>query len=295
MTGPAPVDPGAVSPDGAQPAVATAQPPQTPAPVEPVPTPDTKGPIPFDRHQSILQNARAKTEAEITQRFQQQYAPHVELGRQIQADAIGTVVGLVNELANHPNYGPQMISALARTLGSRRNQPQADASEEPQADLQTADGTLVYSAPQLAKREAWLRQQLLGEVDQRLQPLQSREQQHQVQEQQRQAQKAAHDSMSKVIAPYLQIPEFKEHRPAITAKWQALVGDGYDAVNALGLAFTSVLRETVLPSRTAQSQQQLTATAVQKSLGSTSGTGAAPAKPAGRPRSFEESFSRIAT
>jgi hypothetical protein len=294
MTGPAPVDPGAVSPDGVQPAVATAQPPQTPAPVEAVPTPDAKGPIPFDRHQSILQNARAKTEAEITQRFQQQYAPHVELGRQIQADAIGTVVGLVNELANHPNYGPQMISALARTLGSRRGQ-QADASEEPQADLQTADGTLVYSAPQLAKREAWMRQQLLGEVDQRLQPLQSREQQHQAQEQYRQAQQAAHDSMSKVFAPYAAIPEFKEHQPAIAAKWKALCEAGHDSVSALGLAFTSVLRETVLPSRTAQSQQQLTATAVQKSLGSTSGTGAAPAKPAGRPRSFEESFSRIAT
>lgn len=292
LAAPVPAEPGAPTPAGEPPAPATAAPPQTPPPVETVPTADPKGPIPFDRHESILKNARAKTEAEVSQRFQQQYAPHVELGQRIQADAIGTVVGLVEGLANHPDYGPQMISALARTLGSRRGQP-SHASEEPQADLQTADGTLVYSAPQQAKREAWLRQQWLGEVDERLQPLQQREQTHQAQEKARVARQGAHDAMSKVVAPYLQIPEFVEHRPAITAKWQALVADGADAVNALGLAFTSVLRETVLPSRTAHSQQQLTATAVQKSLGSTSGPGAAPAAPAGRPKSFEEGFSRV--
>ena len=293
VAAPAAADPVASPPAPVEPAAARAPPaPEAPA-VESVPTSDTKGPIPFDRHESILKNARAKTEADVTQKWQQQYAPHVELGTRIQQDAIGTVVGLVEGLANHPDYGPQMISALARTLGARRGQALPQTDQEPQADLQAADGTLVFSAEQLAKREAYQRTKLLAEVDQRLQPLQTREQQYQAQEQARVAQQQAHESMSKVFAPYQAQPEFEQHRPAIAAKWTDLVREGHDAVSALGLAYAAVLRETVMPSRTAQSQQSLMAEAVKKSTGSTTAPGASPAGPAKRPASMAEGFSAI--
>lgn len=266
--------------------------PQTPtAPA--VPSVDAKGPIPFDRHEAALKNARTKTEAEVGQRFQQQYAPHVELGNRFQADPIGTAVQVIRELSAHPEMGPLITSALARELGSRRGQQAPQTDQEPQADLQTADGTLVFSAEQLAKREAYQRQRLMQEVDQRLTPLQQREQQLAAQEQYRAATSAANDRMSKVLAPYQALPEFTEHKAEIAAKTQTFLGEGYDAQTALGLAVTTVLREVVMPARTAQSQQQLQAAAVAKSIGSTSAPGGAPAVPAGRPKNFADAFKRV--
>ena len=299
MTAPAAVTPGVPSPaSDPPPAAATAPPtqPETP-PAETVPAPEpAKGPIPYERHESILKNAREKTTNEVTQRFQQQYGPHVALGEKLRADFPGTLTDLIQEGISHPDFGPQIVSALARTLSSRRGaQPPVD-NQEPQADLQTPDGTLVYSAPQLAKREAWLRQQLDASIDQRLQPLQQREQQRIASERQATEWKAANDRMSKTLEPFKQLlgAEFETHKPALLEKSQAFMAEGHDARTALGLAAAHVLRDVVLPARTAQSQQQLVADAVRKATGSTSAPGTAPAAPAGRPTSMHEGFSRIA-
>jgi hypothetical protein len=288
-------DPGSDPAPGAQPPDATAQAQPVPPPVETVPTPDPKGPIPFDRHEVILRNARTKTEQEVTQRFQEQYAPHVEFGNKFRADPVGTLAQSVAELSEHPEYGPQIISALARTLGSRRGLRQAAPAEtdEPQADLQTPDGLRVFSADQQGKREAWLKQQWLQEVDQRLTPFQQREEAARATEQREAATKDAHTRMSKVIEPYKALPEFAEHREAIAAKTQALLSEGHDASTALGLAVATVLREVVMPSRAAQSRNDLVAQAVAKSTGSTTVPGTAPAAPAKRPTSMAEGFSAI--
>ena len=151
----APPDPGDPVPVGQTPPVAATAPPPTadPAPDATVPTADTKGPIPFDRHESALKNARAKTQAEITQQFQQQYGAHVELGNRFQADPIGTMTQLLQEFSQHPEYGPQVAAIAARTLGARRGQQQPQVAEdtEPQADFQGPDGTPFMSAPQQAK------------------------------------------------------------------------------------------------------------------------------------------------
>lgn len=288
----APATPAPEPPAGDTPPVAAiAQPPQQAFVPDEAAAEASQGPIPFTRHQAALQNARAKTEAEITQRFQQQYAPHVELGQRIQADPIGTVVELIQGLSQHPEHGQSMTAAIARMLGARRGQAQAD--QEPQADLQAADGTLVYSAERLAEWQQWNTQRLLAEVDSRLQPLQAREQQYVAQQRYREATQAAHDRMSKVLAPYQALPEFREHKPAIATKTQAFIEAGYDAQTALGLAVTTVLREVVMPSRAAQSQQQLVAQAVAKATGSTTTPGQSPSAPAGRPRSFEDAFKRL--
>lgn len=294
----APPDPGDPVPVGQTPPVAATAPPPTadPAPDATVPTADTKGPIPFDRHESALKNARAKTQAEITQQFQQQYGAHVELGNRFQADPIGTMTQLLQEFSQHPEYGPQVAAIAARTLGARRGQQQPQVAEdtEPQADFQGPDGTPFMSAPQQAKWQEWNRQQILREVGQLVQPLQQREQQQVAQERHREAVTAAHDRMSKVLSPYASDPEFVAHKPAIVAKVRDLLNEGHEPATALGVAYATVLRETVLPSRTAQSQQQLMAQAVAKSTGSTNAPGTSPAAPAGRPQTFAEGFGAIA-
>ena len=294
----APPDPGDPVPVGQTPPVAATAPPPTadPAPDATVPTADPKGPIPFDRHESALKNARAKTQAEITQQFQQQYGAHVELGNRFQADPIGTMTQLLQEFSQHPEYGPQVAAIAARTLGARRGQQQPQVAEdtEPQADFQGPDGTPFMSAPQQAKWQEWNRQQILREVGQLVQPLQQREQQQVAQERHREAVTAAHDRMSKVLSPYASDPEFVAHKPAIVAKVRDLLNEGHEPATALGVAYATVLRETVLPSRTAQSQQQLMAQAVAKSTGSTNAPGTSPAAPAGRPQTFAEGFGAIA-
>lgn len=301
MTAPAPVDPGTppVAPTSVPaPPAQAAQPPTPPDTAAPVAetTAQPKGPIPYERHESILKNAREKTTAEVTRQFQQQYGPSLELGQRINADPVGTVVGLIQGLAEHPDHGQAVISALARTLGSRRGQAAQD--QEPQADLQAPDGTQVYSAERLAQIRAYDRQQILKEVDQRfdqrVQPLQQREQQRLAVERQTQETQAANDRMARVLEPYKQLlgPHFETHKPALRTKTAEYVEAGYDAQTALGLAVSSILHSTVTPARVAESQQQLMAQAVAKSTGSTSPPGAAPSAPAARPTSFEEAFTR---
>lgn len=202
------------------------------------------------------------------------------------------MVQLVNELSSHPQYGTEVISALARTLGARRGVNAAE--DEPQADLITADGhTEVYSAAQQAKREAWLQRQWMKQLDERLTPLQQREQQAQERERHEFAVKDAHTRMAKVLEPFKALPEFKENQPAIAAKTQAFMDEGHDPQTALGLAVANVLRDVVLPNRTAQSRNELVAQAVAKATGSTTVPGQNPAAPAKRPTSMTEAFSGI--
>lgn len=292
MAAPAPAAPSVESPVSgeAPPAASVQATEQTPTPVPAAPVVEPKGPIPYERHESILKNARTKTETEISQRFQQQYGAHVELGNRITADPVGTVVGLIEGLASHPDHGNAVISALARTLGSRRS---AGEDSEPQADLQTPDGTLVYSAQQQARREQWVRRQIEQQIDQRLQPLQAREQQRVAQERVTQAKAEAMTRMGKVLEPYKQMmPDFDSHKPALLEKSRAYLEAGHDAQTALGLAVTAVLHES-LPKRAAQSRDQLVAQAVAKATGSTSPPGTAPAAPAARPTDFAEAFGRL--
>ena len=177
-------------------------------------------------------------------------------------------MGLIESLAQHPDHGQAVISALARTLGSRRN---GGAEAEPQPDLQTPDGTLVYSAPQLAQWHQWNQRKFEQQIDQRLQPLQDREQERQATERLTQARSEAMDRMGKVIAPYKQLlPDWDTHKPKLLEKSQAFLKEGYDAQTSLGLAVISVLNDTVAPAKAASQQQQLMASAVAKATGATS-------------------------
>ena len=286
----APVDQQQAS-EASSPAALEQAPPTADTPAQADLANENKGPIPYERHERILQNAREKTANEITQNFSQQYGAHVELGNRIASDPVGTVVGLIESLANHPDHGQAVISALARTLGSRRN---GGGDAEPQADLQTPDGTLVYSAPQLAAWHQWNQRKFEAQIDQRLQPLQQRETERVAQERMSQAKSEAMQRMGKVIEPYKKLlPDFDRHKPKLLEKSQELLKEGYDAQTALGLAVISVLNSDVLPARSASQQQQLVAQAVAKATGSTSQPGTSVANPAGRPKDFAEAFGRM--
>lgn len=302
---PAPPDPGSVPPPGAQPVAATA-PPQTTTPPDTVASTDnTKGPIPFDRHESILKNARTKTEQETTQKLRQEYAPALEFADAFEADPISTLNGTLGQLLQQPQFAPAIKAMAARILGQRpapqtptatTAQPNEDV--EPGPDLEATDergNRVVFRSPEnQAARDAWFQKRFEQSLETKLAPVLSREQKLAQQEKLEGAKTDASNRMSKLIGAFKDRPHFAAQKAAIAEKTEALLSEGHDPATALGLAYSMVLAEKVLPAHAAQSQQALVASAVAKSTGATSQPGTAPAAPAGRPTSMADGFSRIA-
>lgn len=280
-------DPDSDAPSPTAPAPATVEP--VAAAPEPVPAaPDAKGPIPFERHEAILANTRKRAAEEVVGQVQQHYGSAIEFQTKFRTDPTGTLTQLINEAVADPDMGPQIVAHLARTLGQRRTQ-----TEEPQPDLQTADGDLVYSAGQLQKREQWLRRQMAEEVNQRLAPI---EQERQAQAQQKQAEQQAQQTrqvVSSRLGEFSKRPGFKGNEQVIAERQQQYVDSGLDTWSALGLAYVDVYNEKELPRVQAESQNKLVQTAFAKSQASASNPGQVAPSTLPRPKSWDDAFSAV--
>lgn len=128
-----------------------------------------QGPIPYERHKAVLENARKEAQQQL-----QQFAWAKGLSEQEVRAAIRKAQ-LVDEssrdpiafhrklgewLKSHPMFGPRL---------------QADAGEaEPEPDLVAENGQKVYSADQLRKWQAWNQQKLTAQMTELVSPLQQR-------------------------------------------------------------------------------------------------------------------------
>lgn len=256
----------------------------TPAPDE-SPAPAGKGPIPFDRHEAILKNARTKAQHEVVQRVEQVFGPAIQLQQSLRQDPVGTLTQLIDEAMADPSLGPQIVSHAARALSQRRGR--TTDSEEPQADLETADGTLVYSAGQLAKREQWVRTQLLNEIKAHTAPLeqeiQARKEAHVLGQQRAKI----HETVTSRLSQWRERPGFKDHETAIAEAQQTYVDQGLDPWSAMGLAYTDV----VVPHLRADTQTTLVKAAVAKAKASTTSPATtAPAPVRGIAKTWDEAF-----
>jgi hypothetical protein len=139
------------------------------------------GPIPFDVHKTALDNARSKAVEEWKQKYgwaeqvnQQDLQEAIRIAQLSTRDPIAYAQELINDLQQHPTYGPSCArwprAALAQARGQ---QPQAETEPQPDLPIQLEDGRVVhlYSAEQQAKREAFLQKQWMQSVQQELQPL----------------------------------------------------------------------------------------------------------------------------
>lgn len=152
----------------------------------------TQGPIPFTVHKTALENARTKEREAATAEFDRDYG----WAKTVPQDTIVKWGEIANEMAlnppqfiekyfadavQSPQWGAQMKSWAARTLGARAPQAQAQAPVEPQPDRQIIDehGQVIgmaFSDGGKAHTE-WLRSQMKAEFDQKVQPfVQEREQ-----------------------------------------------------------------------------------------------------------------------
>ena len=97
----------------------------------------------------------------------------IRIAQLSKTDPIAYMQQFVQELQANPTYSAQLKTLAAKALAARQT---SQAPTEPQPDLpiQLEDGRVVhlYSADQQAKREAWLQQQWMQGVEQKLQPLQ---------------------------------------------------------------------------------------------------------------------------
>lgn len=284
---PAPLD--ATTPD--PPLAATPPPGES----EAVPVPDaidatSQGPIPFVRHQAALENARTKAIESVVSQVKEQYGAGLEFQTRFDADPVGTIEGVISGLASDPQHGPALMSTIARMLSGAKRQAQASA--EPQPDLQAADGTLLYSADQQARRDAWFKDQMLREMRQEVAPLHARETERQQQVAHAQAVQAAQTRMGQLYQSFAARPHFTEHKPAIVEKFKALRESHphLDLGSALGLAYADVIESQVVPRQIASQQQQAQAQAVAKATGRSTPPGQTVPSPQGRPTGWGEAF-----
>lgn len=258
---------------------ADSSPAQPVAPVSPAPAtaapgadgttvPETpQGPIPFDRHQSILENARTKARQEAEKEFRQKYG----WADRYQPQQVEQSTRLYQWLSENPKAFLSYLKAQVGDEGPA--QAPARAEEPPQPDLRAEDGTPVYSAPQLQKLQAWERRQ----YDERLEKLQKRLDEQDRVAQMRQIAVDAKASASQLLAQARSTwPLFADLQPDVL---EAMRQD--PALN-LHDAYIRVFSEKGQERLKNQWQQEYTGTLATKQSASTP----PPGKPSGTPKKY---------
>lgn len=161
---------------------------------------------------------RAWAEQVDPQAFQQMTAWYTRA----MADPRGFATGLLGELAAHPEHAQAIRSEVARILGTRqaRDAEAASPDQMPQADVSITDAQgneigRTYSEKQLAKRDAFMRQQMLSEVDQKFAPHLQSLQKIQEKEQQAEAAQQAQTFATTFGEELAKLPLFAEHKAEI--------------------------------------------------------------------------------
>lgn len=265
----------------APPGAATTQPAETKTP-DGTPT-ATKGPIPFDVHETSMRNAREKTRAEVETEYQTKYGwvenqrsqieQAVQLANLYSTDKAGYVRQLLSEAANDPTLAPVVRSEAARIMGAHRNDAAIDL--EPDISVSDANGQIVSQTYSAQKVQAIV-------------------------------QKAVQDALAKEVAPLKQAHEATQHREALqqidataktqatevmgrASKWEGFTEHKKEIAEAFRLnpswtveqAYLDVLHRVILPSRDRSSQAQTMASLKDKAVAqveTTTGTAAAPGK-----------------
>ena len=257
-----------------------------------------KGEPPRERWDTILANARTKAREDALAENRDHLAVVAELKR----DFPGTLARLLEEAAANPQYSETITAKAAALLNSRKQE--AKANTEPEPDLQTADGALVYSADQLRKWHQWNQKQTTAQLAEQFKPLQQLQERFVQHEHARQVTEEAISIAEERGATWQSMPFFADHKEAILTRQQEIYdeaeaaskrGEGrFDPVNtpwmALQQAYGEVVTARAIPKLQSQQTDSLVATAARKRAASSSDpAAAAPAQPR-RPRTLDEAL-----
>lgn len=239
--------------------VAATTPPAAESSPTPPATPDvpTPGPVPYDRFVDVTRQRKAladqlKRYEAFAQLSESELTALSQWNRQLQENPLEAYRALQQTVQADPALAARLAPAAAP-------RPAAVADAMPEPDLRAEDGTLVYSATQMRAMQDWtsrqLRTQLLDEMKQQLQPLESVAQsvQHE------RAQVQAWSEVSTMLAEFRADPQFAQHEAGIR---QMLLDDARLAELAdanprlaVELAYGRIYRETIAPAERAQTTQ----------------------------------------
>ncbi len=128
----------------------------------PRPAVKPRGPIPFERHQSILQNTRETARRDTIQQVRSQYGPQLQVGHAFLNDP----VGFVQAVMQHPAYAQQ--------FRSQAPPPDERESRDLEPELVTDTGVPAYSARQVQRMLQQTAKQVQDAIDGRLSPIEQR-------------------------------------------------------------------------------------------------------------------------
>src|SRR4030095_14410146 len=259
------------------------------------------GPIPVDRHKAILEHTRTKAREEAQQALQSQYGWALQVGRehfqaasqlarQWATDPVAFVLGALDDLQASPQYAPTLRSHVARILASRPNGNGQQQEEEPGPDIQAGDYQL-YSAPQQAKRERWLMNQLFGQIRQEFQPFVQDMQTRQERDTIIAATQAANEFATSTLSDMRKLPYFTEQKAEIEKVFREMPPMPDHLVGqAIRDAYIQVLATKVLPSLNSTAKSELLSSLNQKAAASARNPSQGTVAVNARPKSFEEAL-----
>lgn len=292
-------------PSGTSTPQATANHPTADAIAQTQPTDATKtgdkGAPPPDKWEHVLENARKKTREETLA----QYRDHLEVVAEMQRDFPGTIARLIEEGSVDPRFAETITAKAAALLAAKGKQ--AKANLEPEPDLQTADGALVYSAEQLRKWNVWNQNQTTAKLAEQFKPLQDLQQRFEQHQHVQQLTQEATAIAQERGATWKAMPFFEDHKDAILSRQQEIYAEAeaagkrgerrFDPINtpwlALQQAYSEVIRAQALPKLQTQQTGSLVASAARKRAASSSDPAAsAPAQPR-KPRTVDEALDQV--
>lgn len=212
---------------------------------------DVRGPIPYDRHEAILKNAREKARQEIDAEYQQRYQKYDSF----EQDPWSAVQGWLSQASQHSLYRPLVEQWVNQYVGS---QDQGQIGEEPQANVPIVDsqGNVTghtYSDSALKQWYQWQQAQQNSALENRLAPLEQYATSLAEREQAIQSHEYSMSRASETLGTLRQQPYFQEHEADIK---QALAEheEWGDNVHA---AYNHVLVTKILPNLSNSEQQRV--------------------------------------
>jgi hypothetical protein len=263
---------------------------ETAAPVSPAPAQVSEpGPIPYPRFKEVndeRQHLREQMQAYgWAQQIDPSHGQHVaQFYQDLRRDPVGTLIREADFIAQAQ---PDSAQALRSWAAKMMRSGGVVEDTAPEADLQTADGQLVYSAQQMQKYAEWQQRQLLAQVDQRINPLQHHQQELQQRELVQQARSNAMTWANQTLTQWRSRPHFSEHENDIKELMSSNPKLG------LADAYVEILTSKVLPTLGARERSSVVAQMQQKSEAGTVNPSRTAVSPSTRPKSFGEAMRQL--
>lgn len=216
-----------------------------------------RGPIPLDRHEAAVRNAREKGRQEAETRF--------AWAKNLSPSAVKDVPLGLQLVNGWRTDGAQLVRTLAEQMGmtvvpkGRQGQPPAEESFDP--DLETQDGKVkAFSAERVRALLTSEIDRVRAEMRGEMQPLVERHRTEQERQADGERRAAARQTSTNTLTHMRTLEGFTEHEAEIKQRLIDLPAETRQEMGAIGAlyhVYTQVLSEKVLPSFGAQAEQRV--------------------------------------